>query len=59
MQGSEGVEKVLKIDQPVGRRVLKFDGPPGRGLWIAASRQFLAPFLWKGAPQATEDRGVE
>ena len=27
------VGKVLKIDRPVGRRVLKFDGPTGRGLW--------------------------
>ena len=59
MQGSEGVEKVLKIDRPVGRRVLKFDGPSGRGLWMAASRQFLGPLLWKKvAPQATEDRDV-
>ena len=28
--------KVLRIDRPDGRRVLKFDGPSGRGLWIAA-----------------------
>ena len=25
--------KVLRIDRPDGRRVLKFDGPSGRGLW--------------------------
>ena len=25
--------KVLRIDRPEGRRVLKFDGPLGRGLW--------------------------
>ena len=24
--------KVLRIDRPDGRRVLKFDGPSGRGL---------------------------
>ena len=28
--------KVLKMDRPDGQRVLKFDGPSGRGLWIAA-----------------------
>ena len=28
--------KVLRIDRPDGRRVRKFDGPSGRGLWIAA-----------------------
>ena len=33
--------KVLRIDRPDGRRVLKFDGPLGRGLWIAALRQCL------------------
>ena len=26
-------EKVLRIDRPDGRRVLKFDGLSGRGLW--------------------------
>ena len=26
-------EKVLRIDRPNGRRVLKFDGLSGRGLW--------------------------
>ena len=26
-------EKVLRIDRPEGRRVLKFDGLSGRGLW--------------------------
>ena len=30
-EGSEG--KVLRIDRPDGRKVLKFDGPSGRGLW--------------------------
>ena len=25
--------KVLRIDRPYGRRVRKFDGPSGRGLW--------------------------
>ena len=29
--------KVLRIDRPDGRRVLKFDGPSGRGLRIALS----------------------
>ena len=33
--------KVLKMDRPDGRRVRKFDGPSGRGLWIAAPRQCL------------------
>ena len=26
-------KKVLRIDRPDGRRVLKFDGLSGRGLW--------------------------
>ena len=31
---SEGAEgKVLKMDRPYVRRVLKFDGLSGRGLW--------------------------
>ena len=30
-EGSEG--KVHKMDRPYGRRVLKFDGLSGRGLW--------------------------
>ena len=35
-EGSKGSEgKVLRIDRPDGRRVLKFDGLSGRGLWIA------------------------
>ena len=38
-EGSEGSKgskgKVLKMDRPRGRRVLKFDGLSGRGLWIA------------------------
>ena len=29
--------KVLRIDQPDGRRVLKFDGLSGRGLWYRLS----------------------
>ena len=38
-KGSEGSEgRVLKMDRPDGRRVLKFDGPLARGLWIAALR---------------------
>ena len=41
-EGSKGSEgKVLRIDRPDGRRVLKFDGPSGRGLRIAAPRQCL------------------
>ena len=28
--------KVLKFDAPIGARVLRFDGPYARGLWIAA-----------------------
>ena len=32
--GSEGYKgKVLRMDRPRGRRVLKFDGLSGRGLW--------------------------
>jgi|GEM_PF-2022756 hypothetical protein len=30
---STGMEKVLRIDRPDGRRVRKFDGLSGRGLW--------------------------
>ena len=33
--------RVLKMDRPDGRRVLKFDGLSGRGLRIAALRQCL------------------
>ena len=33
LRSGGGSEKVLKIDRPVGRRVLRFDGPRGRGLW--------------------------
>ena len=32
--------KVLRIDRPDGRRVLKFDGPSGRGLWWRLRRNF-------------------
>ena len=35
---SEGAEgKVLKMDRPYVRRVLKFDGLSGRGLWYRPS----------------------
>ena len=30
-------KRVLRMDRPEGRRVRKFDGPSGRGLWIALS----------------------
>ena len=30
-------EKVLRIDRPDGRRVLRFDGLSGRGLWYRPS----------------------
>ena len=33
LRSGGGSEKVLKIDRPVGRRVLRFDGPLARGLW--------------------------
>jgi len=41
--GSEG--KVLKIDRPLGRRVLRIDGPWGRGCGIAAfgGDEFYSP----------------
>ena len=32
--------KVLRIDRPDGRRVLKFDGLSGRGLWWRLRRNF-------------------
>ena len=34
-------EKVLRIDRPNGRRVLKFDGPLARGLWWRLRRKFI------------------
>ena len=34
-------EKVLRIDRPNGRRVLKFDGLSGRGLWWRLRRKFI------------------
>ncbi len=37
-EGSEG--KVLKMDRPYGRRVLRFDGLSGRGLWWRLRRRF-------------------
>ena len=33
--------RFLRWTGPMGRRVLKFDGPLGRGLRIAALRQYL------------------
>ena len=41
-------EKVLKIDRPYGRRVLKFDSGFGLRVVEAAARQFIAPFPRKG-----------
>ena len=38
-EGSEG--KVLKMDRPYGRRVLKFDGLSGRGLWWRLTPQVI------------------
>ena len=37
-EGPKG--KVLKMDRPYGRRVLKFDGLSGRGLWWRLRRKF-------------------
>ena len=37
--------KVLRIDRPDGRRVLKFDGPSGRGLWIALRAMLIKSAL--------------
>ena len=42
-KGSEG--KVLRIDRPDGRRVLKFDGLSGRGLWIALRAMLIKSAL--------------
>ena len=45
------VGKVLKIDRPVGRRVLKFDGPTGRGLWYRpAGDEFYNSASQNGKP---------
>ena len=45
------VGKVLKIDRPVGRRVLKFDGPTGRGLWYRpAGDEFYKSASQNGKP---------
>ena len=33
--------KVLRIDRPDGRRVLRFDGPLARGLWWRLRRKFI------------------
>ena len=45
------VGKVLKIDRPIGRRVLKFDGPTGRGLWYRpAGDEFYNSALQNGKP---------
>ena len=38
---STGIEKVLRIDRPDGRRVRKFDGLSGRGLWRRLTPQIL------------------
>ena len=38
-------EKVLRIDRPDGRRVLKFDGPSGRGLRIALRAMLMKSAL--------------
>ena len=37
--------KVLRIDRPDGRRVLKFDGPSGRGLRIALRAMLIKSAL--------------
>ena len=37
LQAQKG--RFLRLTGPMGRRVLKFDGPLARGLWIAALRQ--------------------
>ena len=44
--------KVLKIDRPDGRRVLKFDGLSGRGLWIAFGHTFGVRVLKMDRPAA-------
>ena len=45
------VGKVLKIDRPIGRRVLKFDGPTGRGLWYRpAGDEFYNSASQNGKP---------
>ena len=36
------IDKVLRTLRPCGRRVLKFDGPSGRGLWWRLRRIFIA-----------------
>ena len=38
---STGMEKVLRIDRPDGRRVRKFDGLSGRGWWWRLTPQIL------------------
>ena len=42
-QGAE--RKVLRIDRPDGRRVRKFDGLTGRGLWIALRAMLMKSAL--------------
>ena len=45
-EGSKGSEgKVLRIDRPDGRRVLRFDGPSGRGLRIALRAMLMKSAL--------------
>ena len=52
-EGSKGSEgKVLRIDRPDGRRVLKFDGPSGRGLRIALGHTFGVRVLKMDRPLA-------
>ena len=42
--------KVLRIDRPDGRRVLKFDGPSGRGLRIALRAMLMKSALREFLP---------
>ena len=53
-EGSKG--KVLRIDRPDGRRVLKFDGPLGRGLWIALRAMLIKSALrdWMSVSYVTQ-----
>ena len=57
--GSEG--KVLKMDRPYGRRVLKFDGLSGRGLWYRPAGDEFYSFpsvLHTGARVSARDNDV-
>ena len=42
--------KVLKMDRPDGRRVLKFDGLSGRGLWYRPSGDEFYNAAFGGPP---------